>query len=167
MSINIDVATQINDERWSSWFNEDEWSKFCHDLAQLVFDVIPFLHESEISLLLTDDKEIQTLNKNYRGFDKPTNVLSFPIQDPLALKTVMQQSHPIMLGDIVLSYETVMHEIDRDKKTFLNHVSHLLVHSVLHLLGYDHEEDHDADEMEALEVRILNQLGIQNPYQLN
>lgn len=106
----------------------------------------------EISVLLTDDAHIRVLNRDYRVKDKATNVLSFP------------QDEPEMLGDIILAYETVMREAAEQGKTFEAHLTHLLVHGCLHLLGYDHEEDDEAEEMEALEVEILAGLGVNNPY---
>lgn len=106
----------------------------------------------EVSILLTDDAAVQTLNRNYRGKDKPTNVLSFP------------QDDDVMLGDIAMAYETLAREALEQDKTFQDHFTHLLVHSVLHLLGYDHEEKHDQKEMEKQEIDILHGLGISNPY---
>lgn len=110
-------------------------------------------HGGELSIVLADDAFIQQLNKQYRSKDKPTNVLSFP------------QDHPDMLGDIILAHETIATEANDQNKSFENHVTHLIVHGVLHLLGLDHEDDKEADEMEALEIKILLHLGIKNPYE--
>ena len=113
----------------------------------------------ELSLVFTDDEAIQKLNAEWRDKDKPTNVLSFPAfpvepGDPL----------PPMLGDIVLAYETVVREAELEQKPLENHITHLIIHGLLHLLGYDHETDDEAEEMEALERRALARLAIPDPY---
>lgn len=106
----------------------------------------------EVSILLTDDAAIQILNRDYRGKDKPTNVLSF------------SQDDDVLLGDVAMAYETLAREAVEQEKTFEQHFTHLLVHSVLHLLGYDHEEKHDQKDMEQQEIDILHGLKIPNPY---
>ncbi len=116
--------------------------------------------DAELAVMLTDDAGIRTLNKNFRGIDKPTNVLSFPA--PEMDGSADRAPHP--LGDIAIAYETVRREADDEHKPFADHLSHLAVHGFLHLVGYDHETDGDADEMEALETDILAQLGIPDPY---
>lgn len=118
--------------------------------------------EAELAIMLTDDAGIRTLNNNWRGIDKPTNVLSFPALQPEG--PVGPDDAPRMLGDIAIAYETTRKEADDEQKPFDHHVSHLAVHGFLHLIGYDHENDADAEVMEALEVKILAQLGIPNPY---
>lgn len=122
----------------------------------------------EINILLTDDTKIQELNKKYRGVDKPTNVLSFPSFEPeeiSGLKTGKWSPEPVVLGDIALAYETIQKESSSQDKPFDQHLIHLAVHGVLHLLGFDHEKDEDATVMESLEIRILSSLTIPNPYQ--
>lgn len=106
-----------------------------------------------IALVLTDDARIQAFNRDYRGKDKPTNVLSFP------------SDAPGEWGDILLAYETIAREAAQQGKSFPAHLTHLLVHGTLHLLGYDHEKQAEAAEMEALEMAILSQLGLANPYE--
>jgi probable rRNA maturation factor len=113
----------------------------------------------EISVRLTDDAEIRKLNRQWRGEDKPTNVLSFPAPRPPA-----QVGMPATLGDIVLAYETVAREADEQHISFADHVAHLIVHGLLHLLGYDHQIDGEAVTMEELERSILARLGIPDPY---
>ena len=113
----------------------------------------------EISVLLCDDAEIRTLNRQWRGFDKATNVLSFPTPGPA-------HAH-VPLGDIAIAFETVDREARADGKTIEDHVMHLVIHGVLHLLGYDHESDGDAEDMEEKERRILKSLGIADPYAVN
>ena len=118
--------------------------------------------DSEIAVMLTDDSGIRALNSNWRGLDKPTNVLSFP-----ALQSEGEWKPgdpPRMLGDIAIAYETLRREADEEQKLFDHHLSHLAVHGFLHLIGYDHENDSDAEVMEALEQDVLARLGIPNPY---
>ncbi|KAB7742599.1 rRNA maturation RNase YbeY [Parvibaculum sedimenti] len=116
--------------------------------------------EAELCVVLADDPFVQALNKTWRGKDKPTNVLSFPTGD-------MPQAEPVqtqLLGDVVLALETIEREAKEQGKTFPDHLSHLVVHGVLHLLGHDHEVDAEAEEMEALERDILEDLDITDPY---
>ena len=117
--------------------------------------------EAEIAVMLTDDAGIRTLNSNWRGIDKPTNVLSFPA---LQVSPGGPDDAPRMLGDIAIAYETTRKEADDEQKPFDHHLSHLAVHGFLHLIGYDHEKDDDAEAMETLEQEILAQLGIPDPY---
>jgi len=118
---------------------------------------------AELAVMLTDDTGIRTLNNNWRGIDKPTNVLSFPALQPTA-EARWEDDAPRMLGDIAIAYENTRREADDEQKPFDHHLSHLAVHGFLHLIGYDHEKDQDADTMEALETEILMQLGIPDPY---
>lgn len=114
---------------------------------------------AELSLVFTDDAAIQKLNAEWRGKDKPTNVLSFP-----AFPVAPGDPLPPMLGDIVLAYETVVREAAEENKPLENHITHLIIHGLLHLLGYDHETDEEAEEMEALERQALARLAIPDPY---
>jgi probable rRNA maturation factor len=118
--------------------------------------------EAEVAVMLTDDAGIRTLNSNWRGIDKPTNVLSFPALQPSGAGG--PDDAPRMLGDIAIAYETTRQEADDEQRPFDHHLSHLAVHGFLHLIGYDHEKDDDAEAMEALETEILAQLGIPDPY---
>jgi probable rRNA maturation factor len=117
---------------------------------------------AELAVMLTDDDGIRTLNRNWRGQDKPTNVLSFPALQPTG--PVSEDDPPRMLGDVAIAYQTMRREADEANKPFDHHLSHLAVHGFLHLIGYDHENDDEAEEMEALETEILAQLGIPDPY---
>lgn len=110
----------------------------------------------ELSIALVSDADIQTLNRDYRNKDKPTNVLSFPDEGPAPL-----------LGDIVLALETVMREAREKPVTLKSHVTHLIIHGFLHLQGYDHETDSAAAEMETLEIAALAALNIDNPYEIS
>ena len=118
--------------------------------------------ETELAVMLTDDAGIRTLNNNWRGIDKPTNVLSFPALQPTGPSG--PDDAPRMLGDIAIAYQTTRKEADDEQKPFDHHLSHLAVHGFLHLIGYDHENDADAEIMESLETEILAQLGIPDPY---
>jgi probable rRNA maturation factor len=114
---------------------------------------------AEVSILLADDETVRRLNGRHRGLDRPTNVLSFPIGEAPSTDDA-----PAMLGDVVLACGVVAREAAEQRKAAAAHISHLVVHGVLHLLGYDHETDPDAATMEALEVRTLDGLGVANPY---
>src|ERR1700691_4414647 len=118
--------------------------------------------DAELAVMLTDDAGIRTLNSNWRGIDKPTNVLSFPALQPTG--PTSPDDAPRMLGDIAIAYETTRKEADDEQKPFDHHLSHLAIHGFLHLMGYDHETDDDAEAMEGLEQEILAQLGIPDPY---
>jgi probable rRNA maturation factor len=118
--------------------------------------------EAELAVMLTDDAGIRTLNSNWRGIDKPTNVLSFPALPPAGARG--PDDAPRMLGDIAIAYQTMRREADDEQKPFDHHLSHLAVHGFLHLIGYDHENDADAHAMETLETETLAQLGIPDPY---
>ena len=113
---------------------------------------------AEVSLLLCDDARIREINRAWRGLDKPTNVLSFP-----AAPRAMLAKSPAV-GDIAIAHETVAREALEEGKTFQDHYMHMVVHGFLHLLGSDHETDAEAEEMEALEVSVLQQLGVADPY---
>jgi probable rRNA maturation factor len=118
----------------------------------------PGLENAEHSILLTDDATIHTLNRQWRAQDKPTNVLSFPGCVPA------RNGAPLVLGDIVIAYDTTAREASVEGKSFLHHLTHLAVHGFLHLVGYDHESSDEAEAMESLERKILAQLDIPDPY---
>jgi probable rRNA maturation factor len=118
--------------------------------------------EAELAVMLTDDAGIRTLNSNWRGVDKPTNVLSFPALQPTGRNG--PDDAPRMLGDIAIAYQTTRKEANDEQKPFDHHLSHMAVHGFLHLIGYDHEKNDDAETMETLEAEILAQLGIPDPY---
>lgn len=119
--------------------------------------------EAEISVRIVDIEESQTLNREYRSKDKPTNVLSFPAEAPEGWPPELLQELP--LGDLVISAHIVAQEASDQGKSLEAHWAHMMIHGSLHLLGYDHIDDDEAEQMEALEVRLLDQLGYPNPYQ--
>lgn len=121
---------------------------------------------AEVSVVLTNDAALRALNCEWRGKDSPTNVLSFPALErvELAAGAAADPRRPALLGDVVLALETTQKEADDAGKTLAAHAAHLLVHGVLHLLGYDHETEADAALMEPVETRILARLGVADPY---
>lgn len=114
----------------------------------------------EVSFCFGNDEFVRALNKKFRGKDTATNVLSFPLED----KIPAPKGAPFLLGDIVLASGVVKAEAREDNKSVQDHTIHLLVHGLLHLLGFTHEKENDADRMEALEIEILGDFGIANPY---
>ena len=115
--------------------------------------------DAELSLLFTDDAEMREINRQWRGVDKPTNVLSFPGSDLLPGETAQT-----LLGDIVFAYETIAREAELEGKPFDHHLSHMIVHGIFHLFGYDHVDDSDALVMEDLERAALALVGVDDPY---
>ena len=145
------------------WQSETDAEAVIHRAIEAAAETVEAdVSDAELAIMLTDDNGIRILNKNWRGIDKPTNVLSFPALQPAGPSG--PDDAPRMLGDIAIAYETMRREADGEQKPFDHHLSHLTVHGFLHLIGYDHEDDAEAEIMEALEVKILAQLGIPNPY---
>lgn len=149
MSISFSVA--VPDKLWLDTVTNIE-ALALKAAQSLSVDILPQA-VSEVSLVLMNDASIQALNRDYRGKDKPTNVLSFPVVNA-----------PGLLGDIVLGRETIIREAEAGGKPLQDHLTHLIIHGLLHLLGYDHVTDDEAIIMEALEVDALAKLGIANPY---
>ena len=119
------------------------------------------LPDAELAVTLSDDARVAALNGEWRDKPKPTNVLTFPAVEP------DETADAPMLGDVILAFETVDREAREEGKSLSDHVSHLVVHGVLHLFGYDHLDDEEAEEMEALETRALARLGVADPYALD
>ena len=146
MNASIDIA--IQSEGWPA----------CEDLVARAVEAVSDQFEAprigELSVVLSDDAQVQVLNRDYRGKDAPTNVLSFP-QDGM------------LLGDIVLAHETLLREAAEKAVSFEAHFTHLLIHGWLHLQGFDHLTEDTAAEMESIEIAALDTLGIDNPYQVN
>lgn len=121
----------------------------------------PMPDETELTIRIVDNEESQQLNNDYRGKNQPTNVLSFPFERPIDLPAEAELS---LLGDLVICLPKVIAEAAEQNKPVLNHWAHLVIHGLLHLQGYDHETDPEAELMENLEVALLAKLNIDNPY---
>ena len=126
-------------------------------LGYLQAAVSPFQADAEVTIRIVDETESQQLNFDYREKDKPTNVLSFPFQCPPGIELPL-------LGDLVICAQVVAREAQEQQKTLQAHWAHMVVHGSLHLLGFDHINDADAEEMEAEEIQVLQELGFANPY---
>ena len=140
------IIFHLQDPRWKSPLRP-----YCKTVREICASVKVPRHYTEMSVVLCDDAFMRELNLHYRGKDKPTNVLSFPGEGEA-------------LGDIILAFETIRDEARAQKKTIRAHTTHLIVHGMLHLLGFDHENDADAAKMEQKEIKILQKLGLNNPY---
>lgn len=151
------------DEKWAALENASDLIHAAARAALLADPARPTAGTCEVSILLENDTALQALNKQWRGKDKPTNVLSFPAPPtPAGLDLPDAESS---LGDIALSYDTLAAEALHEGKSLAAHLQHLVVHGMLHLQGYDHETPDEADEMEALERDILAGLGVADPYE--
>ncbi|WP_198946795.1 rRNA maturation RNase YbeY [Kiloniella majae] len=175
MSSGLEVAVELRESQWADKLPHYQALIHRAVIASYVFagfsaepssSETTLISEAELSVVLANDVSVQALNKEYRGKDKPTNVLSFSTLDDPDEADLASQRGVLPLGDIVLSLETLILEANEQSKRLEDHFTHLLVHGVLHLLGYDHIDDDDAFEMEGLEVDILNRLGVGNPYEL-
>ena len=151
----VDVA--VESPRWKDLGGAEDLATTAVR-ATLAHEKAKLAPGSEVSLLLCDDAAIRDLNHQWRGQDKPTNVLSFPAADePGAMP---------LLGDIAIAFETLVREATEEDKPLAAHFCHLVVHGLLHLLGYDHENEFEAEVMEGHERAILAELGIEDPYRL-
>jgi probable rRNA maturation factor len=152
-----DIQVTVSDDRWSGAISPQELSQKAVDAAlAFVSDIVD--RDCEVSILFCDDGEIRQMNRKWRSIDKPTNVLSFPAN------MFPGQPGPLLLGDIVVTLDTCQREAHAAGLSLEDHTIHLLVHGFLHLAGFDHEDDDDAEEMEALETEILASIGIADPY---
>jgi probable rRNA maturation factor len=164
----IEIALEADEE----WDSSCPWASLACRAAEAAIAESQYaeLADSErpveISVTLTGDDQVRDLNAHWRGKDKPTNVLSFPMADELDLTRANVDGRELLLGDIVLARGVCEAEAADKGVTVEQHASHLLVHGTLHLLGYDHHEDAEAADMEAREIRALERLGIANPYEV-
>ena len=164
----LDVAIEADAE----WDSSIAWGPLAERAAHAAVaeSAFPQLADTpravEIALRLTSDAEVRSLNAQWRGKDKPTNVLSFPMAEPDELADPGSANGPeLMLGDIVLAQGVCATEAAEKAILIADHAAHLMVHGTLHLLGYDHGDDAAAEDMEARETRALARLGIANPYE--
>lgn len=157
----LQVDVEIEAVGWTS--AHDDPTGFCVQVLNRTLEHLDLPKRVyEVSVLLTEDAHQKKLNAEYRGKDSSTNVLSFPSGE--AVDAVFPAELAMPLGDITMALETVEHESAAGGLSFADHFCHLLVHGMLHLAGYDHETDNDAEQMEALEIEILAGLGVENPY---
>lgn len=166
-STKVEITVVAHDPAWQALLARAE--RIAHDAARAVLrhdgseraGAGPRPAPAELTLVLADDRLVRTLNRDYRGQDKPTNVLSFADLDGPA-EAVPEA--PALLGDVVLARETIVREAEEQGKTTADHLAHLVVHGVLHLLGHDHRSAREAAEMERLERAVLADIGVADPY---
>jgi probable rRNA maturation factor len=157
------------DEDWDS---STDWEALARKaaesaIAQSAFpDLARSVRPVEISVRLTSDDEVRALNAHWRGKDKPTNVLSFPLAERYELEQADEEGPELMLGDIIVARGVCEREAAENHVPIEDHAAHLLVHGTLHLLGYDHRDEKEAADMESREVRALERLGIADPYEV-
>lgn len=157
----------------ADWPGDSDWPAIAARAVEAAIASTPYaaLGRSdasiEVSVKFTSDAEVRALNRDYRGKDRPTNVLSFPMLDMDGIGGMANSDHcgEIMFGDIVLAFGTCASEAEARKITAPAHATHLIVHGTLHLLGYDHMEEDEAEAMESLEQDVMAALGLHNPYE--
>lgn len=160
----IDIDISMAEPEWKeSFLDVDDVVQMAvyHTVRMATLPDILKDRELETSVVLANDDLIQVLNREYRGMDKATNVLSFAQMDS---DFPVPEEEAYHIGDIILSYQTIDREAREQGKFFKDHFTHMVVHGTLHLLGYDHQNDDEATHMETLEIRILEKMNIQNPY---
>ena len=166
MMLEIDIEA---DEEWDS---STDWPLLVRNAAEAAVaeSAFPQLAEGgrsvELSVRLTSDEDVRALNAHWRGKDKPTNVLSFPMSEQHELERADEDGPELMLGDVVLARGVCEREAAEKAVPVESHATHLIVHGTLHLLGYDHDGDQEAVDMEGREVRALARLGIDDPYRM-
>lgn len=168
MNNQILVSLAVDDPSWYDIDVGTDLENFLETMARTAFlsahtERFTAAEVIDISLVLTNDTQIQRINAEYRGKDTPTNVLSFPALSKDDVITE-QTAEFLPLGDVILAKETILREAQQQNKKIDAHIAHMIVHGVLHLLGYDHEDDSDAQHMENLETQILTGLGFDAPY---
>ena len=164
----LEIALEADEE----WDSSRSWEQLARKAAEAAIaeSKFPQLATSErpieVSVRLSGDEEVRALNAEWRGKDKPTNVLSFPMLKEDDLHAINVAGPELLLGDIILAHGVCEAEAAKKSLSVEEHAAHLLVHGTLHLLGYDHQEDAEAADMEKREIRALERLGIANPYEV-
>lgn len=169
--MNILIATDIEDERWTKAIDDIESTiqnvknaTFAYMAQNEHLEFLSAQNDININLCLSNDENIRQLNRDFRHIDKPTNVLSFANLDFAGFTAENELFGCIELGDIIIAFETTNAQAIEQQISLFEHFCHLLVHGLLHLLGYDHQEPHEQAQMESLEAAILARLNIKNPY---
>lgn len=157
---------EIQDARWKK---VSGLKPRLEKIVQLVLANVPEAYcmlakRAQATLLLASDKEVRRLNHDYRGMNKPTNVLSFPQFTAAELRRLGKGREPVYIGDIAMAFQYTKAEAASEDKILINHISHLLIHGLLHLFGYDHLTDAAAARMERLEKKLMAELGLPDPY---
>lgn len=164
----LEIALDADGE----WDSSRSWDKLAWKAAEAAIaesdypDLVSDDRRVEISVTLTGDDAVRQLNAKWRGKDKPTNVLSFPMADEQDFSIASVVEAELLLGDIIIAHGVCEAEAADKGVTLEDHAAHLIVHGTLHLLGYDHHDDKQAEDMEAREIRALDRLGIANPYEV-
>lgn len=163
----LEIAIEADEE----WDSSRSWNELVRNAAEAAIaeSAVPGLATSkravELSVRLAGNDEVQALNGQWRGKDKPTNVLSFPLLDEQELLEANVAGRELLLGDIILAHGVCLDEAAEKGVSVEQHATHLIVHGTLHLLGYDHLGEDEAKDMEEREIRALQRLGIANPYE--
>jgi probable rRNA maturation factor len=164
----LEIALEADAE----WDSSTGWDALVRRSAEAAITESAFsqlataTRDVELSVRLTSDAEVRSLNAEWRGKDRPTNVLSFPLAERAELEKANVAGPELLLGDIVLAHGVCTAEAEEKKVPVEEHAAHLVIHGTLHLLGYDHGDDGAAEDMEAREIRALARLGIANPYEV-
>ena len=164
----LEIALEADEE----WDSSRSWEGLVRKSAEAAIaesafpDLTGSDRQVEISVTLTGDEQVRALNAKWRGKDQPTNVLSFPMADELDFTRANLDGPELLLGDLILARGVCEREAADKGVCFEDHATHLLIHGTLHLLGYDHQDDRAAHDMEQREVRALERLGIANPYEV-
>ena len=161
---NFDIDVTISEPEWITSFLDVE--KVATNAMEITLKIAQMPKkikgkDIEVSIVLANDDLVQVLNREYREKDKPTNVLTFASLDS---DGPIPENTPYPIGDVILAFQTIDREAREQGKFFKDHFTHMVVHGTLHLLGYDHQTEDEANNMESLEIRILEKMNIQNPY---
>jgi probable rRNA maturation factor len=157
--VKLNLEYVIKDEKWRNYIEEDKLGGRIELILHHILRILKIKGNMtiELSMTLTNDKDIQKINKKFRQSNTPTNVLSFPLYEKEFFEVIKQEKY-VVLGDIIVSLETLIREAGEQGITFDYHLNHLIIHSILHLIGFDHREDAEAENMEEIERIALSLL---------